>query len=234
MVPPAVLGRAAQHQHVAILQQPFEPQAPFPALHQKAARGAETDRGDHRITAQFRLVVAVPTHAVPAIAIPVEQYAVESNPGQRFHPFPQALQRRSPRRRFQPQPGVGIDGAGIAVPGAQPRRGDPAAVQGDDRLLPRCFPVQRGEQPGAVRRRERPPIQHALPIRQFQPLAGGRFGHDRDRRGTGLAHAGFPARRSDGGQSSRNSRRLASAQVVSTMRARPHSSTSNTVEERVP
>ena len=53
---------------------------------EEAPRSAQTQRGNRRVGSQLWLVVAVPAHAVAAIAVLIEQDAVEGTVGGDFEP----------------------------------------------------------------------------------------------------------------------------------------------------
>ena len=53
---------------------------------EEAARSAQTQRGNRRVGSQFWFVVAVPAHAVAAVAVLIEQDAVEGTVGGGFEP----------------------------------------------------------------------------------------------------------------------------------------------------
>lgn len=67
----------------------------------EVTRRPEADRGDNRFCAQRLLVVAVPSHAVTAVAIKIEQYAIEDDIELLCQPLPQCGQFGCPGAGFQ-------------------------------------------------------------------------------------------------------------------------------------
>ena len=77
---------------------------------------AQADGGNNGVVAQFGLVVAVPAHAVAAVAVKVEQDAVVAGGGGLLNGCPNRREGRCPGFRLHADVGVGIDGAGVAMP----------------------------------------------------------------------------------------------------------------------
>lgn len=123
------------------------------------ARRAETDGGDDGVAAQFRLVVAVPGHAVALAAIVVEQDTVERDPGGSIDALADREQRGRPRPGRLREAGVGVCRAGIAVPGGEPRHLDLLAVEPDRLPFPGDPGLQGREEGVRLLRREEAGIE---------------------------------------------------------------------------
>jgi hypothetical protein len=111
-----------------------------------ASRGAQGERGDHRVLAELGLLVGVEAHRVLAVAVEVGEDAVEGV-GQRASStrLAQGAQRRASRGGGSfSYARVGVDG----VPGRPPRRRGAAGalalpIMTDGLLLPRGARVRR-------------------------------------------------------------------------------------------
>ena len=111
-----------------------------PMFEDKAPRRAEADRGDHRPAAEFALVVAMPTHRIPAIPVQIGQHRIELLAGNRAHAIAERGEHRRPGPWLEAHAGIDVTRPGIANPAAQPRRIDQATEQSD----PMDFPVDAG------------------------------------------------------------------------------------------
>lgn len=87
----------------------------------EAAAAAETERGDQRIAAQLWLVVAVPAHGVLAVAVVVQQHAVDPLADLALHALADLAEQRGPWQR--PVDLAGITVGGVRSPYQATRRG---------------------------------------------------------------------------------------------------------------
>lgn len=112
-------------------------------LQDEGAFRAEAKRGNHRLRAQLRFVVAVKTDTVPIVRVIVEQHAVECRSRRRLDASLDVAQQRRPGQRLEANPGIGVVAAGIAIPSGEARLRHLAAPHHDLFGSPRNF----GDQP---------------------------------------------------------------------------------------
>ncbi len=137
LVPPVVLGGALHQQQATVgeVEGLFE-RFIAAVLQVEAAGGSEAEGGDRRVLPQFWLVVAMPAHAVLAIAVEVEQDAIEGKLGGGFELGFDGCQGIGPGQWFPGETGVGVAGIGVAVPGGEAGLGQNLAKHFDAALFP--------------------------------------------------------------------------------------------------
>ena len=135
---PIMLGCAGHDQQRAVpqLQRVLDTLVAL-AAQVEAPGSTKIERGNQRIAPQLGFVVTVPAHGVLAIAVIVEQHAVQRLPRHRLNLRANLCQQGCPGQRLVQQAGIAIAGLGIAIPGHQAWHRIVAAVKEDLRLLPR-------------------------------------------------------------------------------------------------
>ena len=116
---PVHLCLAAHDQQGAVAQGEFD-RRQFLAVfvfEQEAAGASQAQRGDSRLFAQFAFVVTVPTHAVLAVAVMIEQDTVKVYLDIFFEASFELPQRRGPGVRFKRQARISIARVRISMPG---------------------------------------------------------------------------------------------------------------------
>lgn len=96
--------------------------AAIPMLQLKTPGSTKRQAGNHWVRTEDRLIIAVPAHAVLAVAIEIEEDAVERQRDDLFDHILQNIQSRGQGRRLMPNAAIGI--SAVAVPGGQPRQRD--------------------------------------------------------------------------------------------------------------
>ena len=84
---------------------------------------------DNASTDQTALIVGMPAHAVLAVAVEIQQHAVERLSGSLFGSLLDGSQLVGPRQRLVDDAGIGMRRSGVTVPGRQPGEIDVAARQ---------------------------------------------------------------------------------------------------------
>jgi len=149
------LAVAAHQQEIAVAQPPFLFDGGLgPQAQQKPALRPQAQRGDHRLRAQFRLVVGMPAHVLGAAAVAVQQDAVERRGAGGFERRQQGVDGRMPGFGNEALARIAIGRASVAHPAAQPRRIDPAPEHPDAMHRPRHLAGQPCLQGHGLRRRQ--------------------------------------------------------------------------------
>src|SRR3954452_3359021 len=98
---PCALDRGVHHEEASVLEEETHGLRGSRALarpHVEAARGAERDGCDDGIGAELRFVVGVEAHGVVAIAMQIEEHAVEAATDGGFDARAKRCDRVGPRR----------------------------------------------------------------------------------------------------------------------------------------
>ena len=142
---PMLLGLPAHDQKGVVLQiQSQGSDPPRSRTQAKTSGRPEAKRRNHRLSAQFRLIVAVPTHRIVASTVGIEENGVETFSGQGFERATHIAEPIKPRQRLIGLPRVTIAGSGIPIPCREPRAvhaptGDPHRVLRPAGVAPDLF-----------------------------------------------------------------------------------------------
>jgi len=134
---PVPLAGRIHHQQISIGQ--VERKGRFAALTRPKAQvtgHTKAEGGDGCLHVEFGLVVGMPAHAIRAIAVAIEQQAVEAHAELLLQKLAQQQELLGPGMDALLQAAVAIGAARIGHPTGEPRRGVLLAVHRDQRLLP--------------------------------------------------------------------------------------------------
>ena len=135
---PEVLGLALHDQQRAVRKANHHGLEISPLLvaQPELTRGAQTDGSDDGALTEFRLVVAVPAHAVVTIAIEIQQHAVEQPTARLLDLGLELPYHGQPGSGLEGKPRIAVSRTRISVPGGEPGRRDDSSADSNFMLLP--------------------------------------------------------------------------------------------------
>jgi len=102
----------------------------------KIPRHAEAEGGDRRLIVEFRFVIGMPAHAISAVAVAVQQQAVEAHPQLIQQQLTQLAELGCPGMNGLLQAAVAVGAARVCHPAGESWRAVLFAVHSHQRLLP--------------------------------------------------------------------------------------------------
>ena len=170
---PVALGGGMHHQKVAVVElhsKGFTPGPARPGAKPKGTGGPEAEGGDGMVWGQFGFIVRMPAHAVLAMAVAVEQEAVERHSEVSFELAAQAQQGLAPGERGLQQAAISVVATGIPDPTGEAGHQMASAVHPHHGLAPGKDLLQLLEQISGGRSASRPreALQPAGPMVQKQ------------------------------------------------------------------
>lgn len=106
------------------------------AAQDKIPAHAEIGRGNDGLRAQLGLIIGMPGQVVLAVAVPVDQHAVEGFPGQLLDGLLEMEQALVPRGGLGGDAGIGVAAPRVAIPAGQAGQRGCLAEHADAVLLP--------------------------------------------------------------------------------------------------
>ena len=134
---PVVLQGAGHQQHTPVFQREHQLQRAVAFMaKEEIARFAEGERGDAGISAELALVIRMPAHRVGAVAVPVQQHAVEPCAESLLDALLEVEQARVPGVSSRTDARIFVVATVVTVEGSEPRQRDRPAVEPNVVLLP--------------------------------------------------------------------------------------------------
>jgi hypothetical protein len=134
---PVPLAGRIHHQQISISQ--VERKSRFTPLTRPKAKisgHAKAEGGDRCLNVEFRLVVGMPAHAISAIAVAIEQQAVEAHAELLLQELAEQRELIGPGMDALLEAAVAVGAARISHPAGEPGRAVLLAVHRDQGLLP--------------------------------------------------------------------------------------------------